>query len=270
MQKNKPERQQEMLDLLERHYDLVLVHGDPAFADFALTFPAAAAIAGKIRYTGFVVGNLPARLSPSARQDVVLVSAGGGAVGAPLLRAALAARPLTQQRDALWHVIAGPNLAECDFAALQKDAGDKLCVERFRPDFPRPSGPLPLSVSQAGYNTLMEILQARAGRRRAIRRRARDRADPIGPACWRSAAWSRHADDAGLTPALLAGGDRRARRSRRRLQGLQPRGAAATAEILHQAASPTAASHERLARSGDWSCRIGSRTGRERHALVAR
>ena len=158
VQKNKPERLSEMLDILERCYDLVLVHGDPGFAEFGLTFPHAAVIADKIRYTGFVVGELPQRLPENQRGDFVLVSAGGGAVGAPLLHAALAARPLTKLRDASWHVITGPNLPGGDFTAMQKASGATLRVERFRPDFPQFLAACRVSVSQAGYNTLMEIL----------------------------------------------------------------------------------------------------------------
>jgi predicted glycosyltransferase len=158
VRKDKPERLQEMLSLLDRYYDLVLVHGDPGFAEFGLTFAGAAAITDKIRYTGFVVGELPARLSDDARRDFVLVSAGGGAVGAPLLQAALRARPMTKLRDAPWHVITGPNLAKGDFAALQDGAAKQLRIERFRPDFPQLLAACRVSVSQAGYNTLMEIL----------------------------------------------------------------------------------------------------------------
>jgi predicted glycosyltransferase len=158
VQKNKPERLQEMLDILQRHYDLVLVHGDPGFAEFGLTFPPAAAIADKIRYTGFVVGDLPKRVPEDKREGFVLVSAGGGAVGAPLLRAALAARPLTRQCDATWHVITGPNLPDNDFSTLQNAADARLRLERFRPDFPQLLAACRVSVSQAGYNTLMEIL----------------------------------------------------------------------------------------------------------------
>jgi predicted glycosyltransferase len=158
VQKDKPDRVQEMLSLLERYYDLVLVHGDSGFAEFGLTFPQAASIADKIRYTGFVVGELPQRTSGNADPDFVLVSAGGGAVGAPLLRAALAARPLTKLAAAPWHIIAGPNLADADFNALRKDADAGLRIERFRQDFPQLLAACRVSVSQAGYNTLMEIL----------------------------------------------------------------------------------------------------------------
>jgi predicted glycosyltransferase len=236
VQKNKPERQQEMLDLLERHYDMVLVHGDPAFANFALTFPAAAAIAGKIRYTGFVVGNLPARLSPSARQDVVLVSAGGGAVGAPLLRAALAARPLTRQRDALWHVITGPNLAECDFAALQEAAGDKLCVERFRPDFPQLLASCRVSVSQAGYNTLMEILAVGARAVVVPFADGQESEQPLRARLLAERGLVQAVAPQDLTPALLAAAIDAAAAMPAPPEGVfNLRGAAATAEILHQA-----------------------------------
>ena len=236
VQKNKPERLQEMLDLLERHYDLVLVHGDPAFADFALTFPAATDIAGKIRYTGFVVGELPARLSPSARQDVVLVSAGGGAVGAPLLRAALAARPLTQQRDALWHVITGPNLAENDFAALEKDAGDKLRIERFRPDFPQLLASCRVSVSQAGYNTLMEILAVGARAVVVPFADGQESEQPLRARLLAARGLVQVLAPQDLTPVLLAVAIEAAAAMQAPPDGIfNLTGATATAEILHRA-----------------------------------
>ena len=236
VQKNKPQRLQEMLDLLERHYDLVLVHGDPAFADFALTFPAAAAIAAKIRYTGFVVGDLPARLPVSARQDVVLVSAGGGAVGAPLLNAALAARPLTQQRDALWHIIAGPNLAEIDFAALQKNADQKLRIERFRPDFPRLLASCRVSVSQAGYNTLMEILAVGARSVVVPFADGQESEQPLRARLLAERGLVQAVAPQELTPVLLAAAIDAAAAMPAPSAGIfNLAGAAATAEILHQA-----------------------------------
>ncbi len=236
VQKNKPERLQEMLDVLERYYDLVLVHGDPAFADFALTFPAASAMTGKIRYTGFVVGDLPARIPPSARQDVILVSAGGGAVGAPLLHAALAARPLTQQRDALWHVITGPNLAQADFDALQKDAGDRLRIERFRPDFPQLLACCRVSVSQAGYNTLMEILAVGARAVVVPFADGQESEQPLRARLLAERGLVQAVPAQDLTPARLAAAIDAAAAMPVPSAGLfNLAGAAATAEILHQA-----------------------------------
>ncbi len=236
VRKSKPDRLREMLDLLERHYDLVLVHGDPAFVDFALTFPAAADIAGKIRYTGFVVGDLPARLPPAARRDVVLVSAGGGAVGAPLLNAALAARPLTQQRDALWHIITGPNLAENDFTALRNGAGENLRIERFRSDFPQLLASCRVSVSQAGYNTLMEILAVGARAVVVPFADGQESEQPLRARLLAERGLVQAVAPEDLTPALLAAAIDAAAAMPVPPDGIfNLKGAAATAEILHQA-----------------------------------
>jgi len=90
----------------------------------------------------------------------VLVSAGGGAVGAPLLFAAMAARPLTALAGKVWRFLTGPNLPAADFDRLQAAGGQGVVVERFRSDFPSRLKGAALSISQAGYNTTMDILTA--------------------------------------------------------------------------------------------------------------
>jgi predicted glycosyltransferase len=54
------------------------------------------------------------------------------------------------------------NCPEKDFAGLVKLAGDGVVVERSRPDFPALLANCELSISQGGYNTLMETMQAGA------------------------------------------------------------------------------------------------------------
>ena len=182
----KPERTREMLERVGRYYDLVLVHGDPRFVSLDTTFPHTRAIADRIAYTGYVVarrGDRPAaRGSGEARggaegigaegagaEDTgeeegtgreVIVSAGGGAVGGRLLEAALAARPRTPLADARWRLLAGANLPEPDFRSLAARAPAGVTVERFRPDFAALLRGARLSISQGGYNTLMEVLDA--------------------------------------------------------------------------------------------------------------
>ena len=51
----------------------------------------------------------------AAGKGEVIVSAGGGAVGAGLLDAAIRARPLTVLRDRTWRVLAGNNLPDDEF-----------------------------------------------------------------------------------------------------------------------------------------------------------
>jgi predicted glycosyltransferase len=74
--------------LANAHLDAVLVHSDPRFARLEETFRSAGELTVPIRYTGFVVK--PARSRPRERR--VVVSAGGGLVGEPLLRTAIAAQ----------------------------------------------------------------------------------------------------------------------------------------------------------------------------------
>ncbi len=156
---DKPGRIGEMLERVTRWYDLVLVHGDPAFVPFDVTFPGLDQIAPLVRYTGYAVERAEAPLSDDGEGEV-LVSAGGGAVGEPLLRAALAARALSAARDRRWRFLVGEGLPDAVFSDLAQTAPAGVIVERARPDFRVLLSRAHLSVSQGGYNTVMEVLAA--------------------------------------------------------------------------------------------------------------
>jgi predicted glycosyltransferase len=158
------ERAAEIVSLLRSRFDAVLVHGDPAIVPFYATFPAASEIADLIRYTGYVCERAAEWADPGsmAGEGEVIVSAGGGAVGADLLFAALAARPSTALAGATWRFLAGPNLPDGDYARLLALADERTLVERFRPDFGERLKSCALSISQAGYNTTMDLLRAGA------------------------------------------------------------------------------------------------------------
>jgi predicted glycosyltransferase len=163
VEKPKPGRAEEAAALVERYFDAVLVHGDPAVATFSASFPAAERIAQRLRYTGYVVeprsGQAAAGPVPEGE---VLVSAGGGAVGRPLVEAALAARPLSAAGDLPWRLVLGPQYPEPAASRLLALGGARLAVERFRPDLAVLFGRCALSISQAGYNTVMELVSAGA------------------------------------------------------------------------------------------------------------
>lgn len=160
-------RQDQMLETFERYFDHVLVHGDAALIPFDRTFRHAARLGARMHYTGYVVGpssELPPVATPLRRaQGEVLVSVGGGAVGLQLLETAIAARPLTSLCAHPWRLLAGVNARGEDVAGLERlaQAAPGVQVERYRADFQQLMARCRLSVSQGGYNTVMDILQTR-------------------------------------------------------------------------------------------------------------
>ncbi|TCS03020.1 glycosyltransferase [Rhizobium sp. BK418] len=149
-------RDDETVKLIKDHFDAVLIHGDPSFVRLEDTFPLTSEIAGRLRYTGLVAP--PPAPEPTEVFDII-ASAGGGAVGLELIRAARdAAASLPSYLS--WLLITGPNLPEADFSALSDDAPANVTLVRFRKDFPSLLRGAKVSISQAGYNTVGDLLRS--------------------------------------------------------------------------------------------------------------
>lgn len=155
---SRPEREAETVKLAERFFDRILVHGDARLAGFERTFKSARQLGDRVQQTGYVVEEA---MPSSEHSPDVLVSAGGGAVGRRLLECAMLAREQTLLRNATWRVIAGVNCGEADWRALERLVRPGIVLERSRDDFTRLLAKCALSISQAGYNTVAETLQAR-------------------------------------------------------------------------------------------------------------
>lgn len=158
--KTKPSRLDTIVDLIERYFDTVLVHGDPSFIRFEETFPPAQRIAAKLRYTGYVAAEPFRRGSAQGVDGGVVVSAGGGAAAGALMEAALAARGLSSLATAPWRFLTGPNMPAPDLDRLRNGpgAGPDVTIEPLRPDFRDLLAAATLSISQAGYNTVTDLL----------------------------------------------------------------------------------------------------------------
>lgn len=155
-QNRKPGRDAETVEILRAQFDAVLVHGDPAFIRLEDSFPLASEIADQVIYTGLVA---PERPLPVPETWDIIVSAGGGAVGGALIRAAAQASKRLSP-DLRWCLIAGPNLPAPDYDAIAADLAPGTALFRFRRDFPGLLAGAKVSVSQAGYNTVCDVLRA--------------------------------------------------------------------------------------------------------------
>jgi len=144
-------------EMAQAFYDAVLVHSDPALTPLEASWPVTPELCKLLYYTGFVAptpaGPHPDRIGAGE----VIVSAGGGAVGAHVYEAALAAATLTPHPMRL---LIGGQASEDRAAALRERAPDCVIIEPARPDFRQMLTHAAASVSLCGYNTALDILQA--------------------------------------------------------------------------------------------------------------
>ena len=142
-------------ELANRLLDAVLVHSDPWFARLEETFRPRTPLRVPVWHTGFVVRPRRGLRATPAKARVV-VSAGGGRVGAPLLCAAVDAHRLLGGRMDMT-VIAGPFLPEPQWTRLHRQA-DGVLLRRSVPDLGAELATASASVSQCGYNTALEVV----------------------------------------------------------------------------------------------------------------
>ncbi|WP_342640117.1 glycosyltransferase family protein [Rhodoligotrophos ferricapiens] len=142
-------------------YDAILVHGDPNLVPVERSLPLVAEFADRIRYTGYMRAGRSRQSGGKDGLNEVIVSAGGGAVGRELLVAAAAARSLSAAAGLTWRFLIGHNMPAGELAAIKGANDPGVIVEPARPDFPELLKRARLSISQAGYNTCVDILQAR-------------------------------------------------------------------------------------------------------------
>src|SRR5262245_38116312 len=156
--------------IVERWVDRVLVHGSPELIPLDRTFGLASRLQDRLVYTGYVADDPSDDRGSATPAGEVVISGGGGRVAMSLFRTALDARPLAPGAARLpWRILTGPYLdaeargeLEGRAAALGR-LGDRpaLVVESFREDFPALLRRAALSVSQAGYNTVLDVVQSR-------------------------------------------------------------------------------------------------------------
>ncbi len=156
-----------VVQTLNTYFDAVLVHSDPGVTTLDKTFSLMDQISVPIVYTGFVAAKPDPGIERSLRRKIgiraddrlVVVSAGGGKVGAPLLNAAAEAVRLMEGDFPLFlHVFTGPFMDAADVDRLKQNESERVRVSRFTPDFVSCLAAADLSISMAGYNTCMNLL----------------------------------------------------------------------------------------------------------------
>ncbi|WNV76027.1 glycosyltransferase family protein [Geodermatophilus sp. DSM 44513] len=157
-------------EVLAEHYDEVWVYGDPAVYDPVAEYGLPPEVAALVRYTGYLghartdgvrPRTRPGRRSRPPAGPYVLCTVGGGQDGQALAEAFAAARLPEGHRGVL---LTGPFMAPAARRAVAAAAAgnDRLRIVDFVPDADAFVAGAAAVVSMAGYNSVCELLAARA------------------------------------------------------------------------------------------------------------
>jgi predicted glycosyltransferase len=169
--KNQLKHEERVCKIINRFYDLVLVHGDERLHRLEETFSSVGQLTCPLRYTGYVVQpEGRTTVSDSVRDEAlprptIVVSVGGGRSPQcyELLTALMRAAILLERRiPHYFHVFAGPLVPPeiyADLEALAR-AASNVQLRRYTPSLGIYMKHAALSLSMAGYNTVMDIISA--------------------------------------------------------------------------------------------------------------
>jgi predicted glycosyltransferase len=170
--KDQAEFEQRVCDLVNAFYDLILVHGDENFQTLEETFSRVNDLRCPVVYTGYVMRRSRAAAAAAScsllvehREPLIVVSNGSGQylTGQTLLENVLhAARLLRTRIPHEFHMFAGPLMPDAAYNRLQSLAqeADNVKLTRFTADLAVLLRRAELSVSMAGYNTMMDVLSS--------------------------------------------------------------------------------------------------------------
>ena len=170
VEKSDPQKYEtRVIQALNQWFDAVLIHSDPDLIKLNTTFSRLGEIKAPLIYTGFVTPLPDPVIAERLRKEAgigpdekwIVASAGGGNVGADLLKAvARVFRSKTLPDNIRLDIFTGPYMEKSDTAFLYDLAGPRIRVAPFAQDFVSLLAAADLSISMGGYNTCMNIVAA--------------------------------------------------------------------------------------------------------------
>ena len=158
-----------VVPVLNRYFDYVLIHGDPRLFQLESFFPWIENIEIPIEYTGYISEKLESedfdtKKTIGEQGPYVLVSVGGGILGWDMITTAVQAWKILCENGYIQNmkmvIFAGIFMKDAEYDAIKKMCtGDAFYVSRFTNNFLQWMQSAELSISQAGYNTCMNVLE---------------------------------------------------------------------------------------------------------------
>ena len=158
-----------VVPVLNRYFDYVLIHGDPRLFQLESFFPWIENIEIPIEYTGYVSEKLKSLDSDSQKTiekqgPYVLVSVGGGILGWDMITTAVQAWKILRENGYIQNmkmvIFVGVFMKDAEYDAIKEMCTeDFFFLSRFTNHFLQWMQGAELSISQAGYNTCMNVLE---------------------------------------------------------------------------------------------------------------
>jgi predicted glycosyltransferase len=168
-QHKQAKNEEKVCHLINKYFDVVLVHSDPEFVPLEETFSRVDDLKCQVYYTGYVVQEQPSnpvftyedKAILKSDKPLILTSVGGGRFGHELLDCVVKTAPFLEKR--LPHniqVFTGPFIPDAKFHELQALARDykNIHIRRYTPYLLSYMKKAELSINMSGYNTTMNIL----------------------------------------------------------------------------------------------------------------
>jgi predicted glycosyltransferase len=159
--------EERVLQKLNRHFDVLLIHSDDGLLRLDETFTRVGDINIPVVYTGFITQQtdpaagrrLRLELAISSEEKLIVASAGGGRSGYKLLTSVIDAWELLRDRlPVRLEVFTGPFMENEEFEKLSARPSAGFRIRRYTKRFLDYLYAADLSVSLAGYNTCMNLL----------------------------------------------------------------------------------------------------------------
>lgn len=161
--KEQNQHEEKIIQLMNKYFDLLLIHGDRSFIPLEETFSRVKDINCPVRYTGYVVQeeNHTETAIETPNKPAIVVSVGGGRFGHELLECVVRAASILETKiPHQIQVFTGCFIPEAKFLELQESTQNtnNLNLKKYTNNLLAYLKAADLSISMGGYNTTMNIL----------------------------------------------------------------------------------------------------------------
>lgn len=159
--KRSPEKEKKSVSLLNQYVNTLFIHGDQSLIPLEKSFSSTSQINIPIHYTGYVSKQTEAPNDKGFSKPTIIVSAGGGIAGRTLIETTIQMAKTYFPNGASDFLIFSNHARDRDWInALKSNLPSYIQLCNLSPHFQNYLCHATASISQAGYNTICDLIKA--------------------------------------------------------------------------------------------------------------